>query len=252
MKPVLIIAGMLLSTTSWAGKFEIIGEGAASKAAEFVRVNITVASECHGSALSARQAVDGLTQKAIGALAKYKTTIPEQLSVSPEANLQKIKTAYINQQQVTICDADHAWTSSTSVQFKLNDLQLLAELQDALLVLNAKTLPLTAVNVERLALSLSAPVPGVLAETWDTMSDLALKRAHANALRQVNVLSEGMVNPKVELTRVSTTANVSGQVIYDRVDSEGDTSGVSLGTVSLKLARAFTFKVEAQEIVSSK
>ncbi len=247
MKTKLVLGVLLASVTTWAGKFEVIGEGTSAKAAEFLRVNISVASECHSSALAARRAVDDLTQKAIVALEKYKTTIPEQLSVSPEANTQKIKTAYINQENVVICDADHSWTSSTSIQFKLNNLQLLAELQDALLSLNGRSLPLSSINVERLALSLSQPVPGVLAETWDAMSDLALKRAHQNALRQVNVLSEGMINPVVELMKVATTGNSSGQVLYDRVDSEGDTSGASLGTVSLKLARQFTFKVESKK-----
>ncbi len=93
----------LLAATAFAGKFEIIGEGAALKAAEFVRVNITVASECHGSALGARQAVDSLTQKTAMTLQKYKTDLPEQISVSPEANMQKLKTAYIDNQQVVIC-----------------------------------------------------------------------------------------------------------------------------------------------------
>jgi hypothetical protein len=246
MKTGLFLVTALLSATTWAGKFEIIGEGTASKAAEFIRVNITVASECHVSALDARQAVDQLTQKAINALEKYKTSIPAQLSVSPEANVQKIKTAYIDRDNVIICDQNHSWTSSTAIQFKLNNLQLLAELQDALLSLNPIPLPLSSINKERLALSLAPPVPGVLAETWDTMSDLALQRAHANALRQVNVLSLGMSHPKVELTKVSATTNPSGQAVYDRVDSEGDTTGVSLGTVSLKLSRQFTFKVEAQ------
>ena len=92
MKSKLVLGVILASASAWAGKFEIIGEGTATKAAEFLRVNITVASECHSSALTARRAVDQLTQKAIVALEKYKTTIPEQLSVSPEANIQKIKT----------------------------------------------------------------------------------------------------------------------------------------------------------------
>ncbi len=246
MKKKLVLGALLLTATAWAGKFEIIGEGTATVAAQFIRVSINVTSECHSSALAARKTVDVLSQKAVVALEKYKTTIPEQLSVSPEANIQKVKTAYIDQQNVIICDQDHSWTSSTTIQFKLNNLQLLAELQDALLSLNTPTLPLSAINVERIALTLSQPVPGVLAETWDAMGDRALKRAHENALRQVNVLSEGMKNPKVELMKVSTTANSSGQVLYDRVDAEGDTSGGSLGTVSLKLARLFTFKVEAQ------
>lgn len=246
MKIGLFLVVATLSAQAWAGKFEIIGEGTASVKAEFIRVNIVIGSECHASALSARQAVDQLTQKAIVGLEKYKTDIPAQLSVSPEANIQKVKTAYINNQNVVICDENHSWTSSTVIQFKLNDLQKLAELQDALLSLNGKTLPLSTINKERLTLTLSQPAPGVLAETWDKMNDLALQRAHANALRQVNVLSQGMSNPKIELVKVASTASSSGQVLYDRVDAEGDTSGVSLGTVSLKLSRQFTFKVEAQ------
>jgi hypothetical protein len=46
--------------------------------------------------------------------------------------------------------------------------------------------------------------------------------------------------------KVASTSSSSGQVVYDRVDEEGDTNGASLGTVSLKLSRQFTFKVEAQ------
>lgn len=156
MKTVLILAASLLSATTWAGKFEIIGEGTAAKAAEFIRINISVASECHQSALGARQAVDQLTQQALVALDKYKTTIPEQLSVSPEANIQRVKTAYIDQQNVIICDMDHSWISSTIIQFKLNNLQLLAELQDALLSLNVRTLPPSAINAEKNSSDFSA------------------------------------------------------------------------------------------------
>ncbi len=246
MKTKLFLASLLISVGAFAGKFEIVGEGTASVAAEFIRVNISVASECHSSALSARQVVDQLTQQALVILEKYKTDIPAQLSVSPEANVQKIKMGYINNENVMICDEDHSWTSSTVIEFKLNSLKQLAELQDSLLSLNAKALPLTAKNRERLILSLAPPVPGVLATTWDLMSDTALQRAHANALRQVKVLSLGMNNPKVDLTKVESTVSKSGQVLYDRVDAEGDTSGASLGTVSVKLSRLFTFKVEAQ------
>ena len=246
MKKALFVATVLLSTSALAGKFEIIGEGTASVPAEFIRVKIGVVAECHSSALTARRAVDQMTQKALVALEKYKSDLPSQLSVSPEANVQKIKTAYVNNENVIICDENHNWISSTTIQFKLNSLLLLAELQDSLLNLNAKPLSNSEINVERLALTLAAPAPGVLADTWDKMSDLALQRAHENALRQVKVLSMGLNNPKVELSKVESTTAVSGQPIYDRVDAEGDTTGASLGTVSLKLSRQFTFKVEAQ------
>lgn len=246
MKMVLFLFTAALSAQAFAGKFEIVGEGTASVKAEFIRLRILTASECHASALSARQAVDQLTQKAILELEKYKAEIPAQLLVSPEANLQKVKTAYINNENVVICDENHSWASSTVIEFKLNDLVRLADLQDTLLSLNNKALPLSEKNKERLALTLSQPVPGVLAETWDKMSDLALQRAHANALRQVNVLSQGMTNPKIELIKVASTSSSSGQIVYDRVDAEGDTNGNSLGTVSLKLSRQFTFKVETQ------
>lgn len=246
MKTGLFVLGLFFSAAAMAGRFEIIGEGTASMPAEFIRVNITVASECHTSALSARQDVDQLSQKAVAVLEKYKTNIPDQLAVSPDANIQAVKTFYVDGRQVIICDADHSWTSTTAIQFKLNNLQLLAELQDGLLGLNQKIKSNIDLNVEHLTISLSAPIPGVFADTWDKMSDLALQRAHANALRQVRVLSEGMNNPTIELSRVTTTANKSGQIVYDRVDAEGDTSGVSLGKVSLKLARQFTFNVTTQ------
>jgi hypothetical protein len=236
----------LLTSTAWAGRFEIVGEGTASVAAEFIRVKIQIQSECHSSALSSRREVDQLAQKTVQILEKYKSNIPAQIGVSPEANEQSLKTAYINGQQVVICDAAHSWTSSTNIQFKLDDLQHLAQLQDDLLQLNAGAIQKSAPNTETLTLTLSKPEPGVLAETWDTMSDLALQRAHQNALRQVRVLSLGLSNPRTELIKVEAATSSSGRQIYDRVDTEGDTSGISLGSVSVKLARKFTFKVDAQ------
>lgn len=246
-KTILIGLTLLATTTSWAGKFEIIGEGIAMRPAEFIRLDISINSECHSTALNARRAVDELVQKAVSALDPFKSEIPDQLMISPEANVQKTKTAYINNEHVVICDEAHSWTSATSLQFKLNDLQQLATLQDALLGLNPKAVKLNSINSDRLVLTLSKPTPGVLADSWNEMSDLALQRAHQNALRQVKVLTLGMINPKIELAKVTAAATgSSGQLIYDQVNSEGDSSGAGLGVVSVKLARQFTFKVEAQ------
>jgi hypothetical protein len=239
----LIFAGLLLSATAQAGKFEIIGEGVASKVAEFVRVQIHLKSECHSTALAARKEVDILSQKTIAVLGQFKSDIPDQVILSPEANVQQIKTAYVNGEQVVICDEAHAWTSAMNIDFKLHNLQQLAELQDGLLKLNP--IPDQGKNVSRLALTLGRPNPGVLATTWDEMSDLALQRAHQNALRQVKVLTLGMVNPTIELAKVSAASSgSSGQLIYDRVDSEGDSGGSGLGLVSVRLARQFTFIVK--------
>lgn len=247
MKTLIITAFLATASLAHAGKFEIIGEGIAMHPAEFIRIDISVHSECQSSALSARRNVDDLVQKATHALNHFKTNIPDQLMVSPEANVQKTKTAYINGETVIICDENHNWTSATTLQFKLQDLQQLAALQDDLLVLNDKGVKPNAINVERLTITLSKPTPGVLAETWNTMSDLALQRAHQNALRQVKILSQDMVNPKIELAKVTAAATgSSGQLIYDQVNAEGDSSGAGLGVVSVKLAREFTFKVEAQ------
>lgn len=241
------LLGLLIANFAWAGKFEIIGEGIAMKSAEFIRVEIIIQTECQPSALEARRAVDDLTAKATEVLLKFKSNLPDQLISSPAANIQRTKTAYINNETVIICDDTHNWTSATTLQFKLINLEKLAELQDALLVLNPKVVRPNAVNVERLALTLSKPTPGVLADTWNEMSDLALQRAHQNALRQVKVLTLGMVNPKIELSKVSAAATgSSGQLIYDQVNAEGDSSGDGLGTVSVKLARQFTFKVDEQ------
>lgn len=239
----ILLATLLVSATAQAGKFEIIGEGVASKAAEFIRVQINIKAECHTSALAARKDVDTLAQKTVSVLGGFKADIPDQVIVSPEANLQQIKTAYVNGETVVICDEAHAWTSASVIDFKLDDLQQLAELQDSLLKLNPGSVKET--NVSRLALTLGRPNPGVLALTWDEMSDLALQRAHQNALRQVKVLTLGMVNPTIELAKVSAASSgSSGQLIYDRVDSEGDSGGNGLGLVSVRLARQFTFNVK--------
>lgn len=247
MKTKVLFFSLMVTTAAWAGKFEIIGEGIAMKPAEFIRVNISVASECHLSALNARRAVDDLVREALIVLDRFKADLPDQVTVSPEAHVQKTKTAYINNEHVVICDDTHNWTSSTSLQFKLIDLQQLANVQDALLVLNPKPTKLTAINAERISLTLSKPEAGVLADTWTTMSDLALQRAHENALRQVKVLTMGMINPKIELAKVTAASTgSSGQLIYDQVNSEGDSSGAGLGVVSVKLARQFTFKVDTQ------
>ncbi len=236
---------MVLVTTSsaWAGKFEIIGEGVSSKSAEYIRLNINILSECHARASQARLTVDELASQTVTILNKFKTDIHEQLVVSPDGNSQSVKSAYINNKNVVICDEAHSWTSATTIQFKLMSLLQLAQLQDELLKLNPVSIPEDQVNTERLTLTLSKPVGGVFADTWDVMNDTALQRAHENALRQVKILTLGMLNSKVQLVKVSPTSNVSGQVIYDRVDSEGDSSGASLGKVSVKLARQFVFSV---------
>ena len=239
------ISFLILTTASsvFAGRFEVVGEGTATVPSEYVQLAITARSECHNSALSALQTVDELTERALLALKPFTADIPQQLQVAPEANLQAIKTAYIGNQTVTICDEDHSWNSATSIRFRLNDLKKLASLQDALLILNPAKIPNTVINVERLSLTIAKPTNGVLADTWDTMSDLALQRAQQNALRQVKVLTQGMNQSSLELVKVQATTNSSGQAIYDRVDSEGDTSGIGLGFVSLKIARQFTYKV---------
>lgn len=244
MKNVLAVLVFLAAASAHAAsKFEVIGEGTSTKAAEFIKIDIELESECHTSALDARKSVDGLTEQALAALKAFAANIPEQLQVSPGANSQQIKTAYINDKSVVICDERHAWNSSTVIQFRLDNLQNLAALQDSLLRLNVAPPPTGAINMSRLHLSLSRPTPGVFAATWDLMSDLALQRAQANALRQVKVLMQTNPNVVIELTKVTVAKNASGQAIYDRVDNEGDTAGIGLGSVSVKIAREFTYKV---------
>ncbi len=241
----LLISFLILATVSSAkaGRFEVVGEGTATMPSQYIQLAISAKSECHSSALSARQTADELTEKALKALKPFAADIPQQLQVSPEANQQAVKTAYINNQTVVICDEDHSWNSETSIRFRLNDLKQLAAVQDTLLTLNPVKIPNSAINVERLSLTIAKPTNGVLADTWDAMSDLALQRALQNALRQVKVLTQGMNQNSLELIKVEATKNSSGQTIYDRVDSQGDTSGIGLGFVSLKLARQFTYKV---------
>ncbi len=243
MKRLLGVLIVSVASSAWAGKFEIIGEGTATKAAEFINIDIQIQSECHTSALAARKSADDLTDQALIALDKFKANIPEQLQVSPGANAQAQKIIYVNNQSVIVCDENHSWTSSTTVRFRLDNLQNLAALQDSLLKLNVVHPPANAVNVARLSLSLGRPNPGVFANTWDDMSDLALQRSQQNALRQVLVLTQGTSQSNIELLKVTAAKDVSGQVLYDRIDTEGDTGGIGLGHVSVKIARQFTYKV---------
>lgn len=115
MKSTFLVALLLVSAPAWAGKFEILGEGAASMEADFIRVNIRILSECHTSALSSRRNVDQLAQRTVLALEKYKANIPAQLGVSPEANEQVVKTIYVDGHSVVVCDENHSWTSSTII-----------------------------------------------------------------------------------------------------------------------------------------
>ncbi|MES3037026.1 MAG: hypothetical protein V4736_03890 [Bdellovibrionota bacterium] len=243
MKKLLGAIILTAASSAWAGKFEIIGEGAASTAAEFINLDISVVSECHSSALSARKAVDELAEQAVAALKPFQTEMPQQLQIAPGANIQQLKTMYIGNENVVICDEAHNWNSNTMIQFRVRDLQSVAAVQDALLVLNPPNVAAEAKNVVRLKLTLGKPSPGVFAETWYKMSDTALARAQQNALRQVMVLIQGTNQTNIELLKVKPTTSSSGQLIYDQVTSEGDTAGIGLGTVSVKLAREFTYKV---------
>ncbi len=93
-----LLIGFLVLTTvgiARAGRFEVIGEGTATVPSEYIQLAISAKSECHSSALSARQTVDALTEKALQALKPFAADIPQQLQVSPEANQQAVKTEYI-------------------------------------------------------------------------------------------------------------------------------------------------------------
>ena len=225
-----------------AGKFEIIGEGTSTKNAEFIKIQITVKSECLTTALLARNSVDNLSQQVLKTLGTYKANLPDQTQVSPGSNEQKKKVKYVNNQEVVLCDENHSWNSQSTIDFKLETMNQLAMLQDDLLKLNTGSQS-SAINLPVVQLNLSQPSGGVLASTWDDMNDLALKRAQQNALRQVNVLISDLGPQKIQLAKVTTSTQPSGQLIYDRVDSEGDTSGASLGKVSIKISRQFTFLV---------
>jgi hypothetical protein len=240
----IILSSLITFISAWAvaGKFEIIGEGTSTKNAEFIKIQISVKSECSPTALIARNTTDDLSQLIVKTLANYKTNIPDQVQVSPGSNEQKKKVIYVNNQEVVICDENHSWTSQTTIDFKLDTMSKLAMLQDELLKLNPQT-PANAINTLVTQLNLSQPTGGVLATTWDDMNDLALKRAQQNALRQVNVLISDLLPQKIQLAKVTAVTQASGQIIYDRVDSEGDTSGLGLGKVSVKVSRQFTYIV---------
>ena len=230
-----------------AGRFEIIGESSLTHPAEYLKLDIAVTGECYDSALSAKKAVDKMTGDILLVLEAFRDTQADrQIQVVPGSSAQNVKTAYVDGKQVTICDAKHAWTNSTTVQFKLTKVEELASMQDNVLSVIEKnsTGNESEINLPHLRGAMSNPSGGVFSDTWDKMSDEALDAAHQNALRQVKVLVRGNPSARVELIKVAPTIDSSGAIIYDRVSQTRGSGTISLGAVGLKMARLFVFNVD--------
>ncbi len=243
VKSILIVTGLLATQNVLASKFEVVGEGVATTSAEFLKVQIGINSECFQNATEARSNAEKMTLAAKNILADFANVFSDQTSIAVKANLQKVKTAYVGNETVVICDQNHSWTSGNTIHFKLKDIADLARLQDQLLGLNPVNQSVQK-NAPQLQLTIAQPEAGVTADKWNEISDLALKRAQINALRQVQVLTSENAGAKIQLQKVTATKESSGQIIYDQVTNEGDSSLSGLGSVSVKISRAFTFSVE--------
>lgn len=244
---VLGLITIAMPSLAFAGRFEIIGESSLTHPAEFLKLDIALTGECYDSALNAKKSVDKISGDVLLVLEAFKDTQAErQIQIVPGSSAQNIKTAYVDGKQVTVCDARHAWTNSTTIQFKLTKVEELANLQDSILgAIEKNTIGSESeVNLPLLKGSMSNPIGGVFSDTWDKMSDEALDAAHQNALRQVNVLVRRNPNARVELVKVAPTIDSSGAIIYDRVSQTRGSSTVSLGAVGLKMARLFVFNVD--------
>jgi hypothetical protein len=232
------------SPAALGASFEVVGDGSASARAEFLKLTVRVDAECYSSSRDARRRADELAVGVRDALRPFLEQDMElQLQVLPGLNARAEKTHYVSSTGKTeiVCDLAHGWSSENTIVFKLAKLDRLAEVQDALLSLNA-SVPELRVNEPRESVALDRPVPAVFETTYEALQDRALRKAHETAVRQVRVLLESQPGAVATLVKVSSTNDSSGAVSYDRTGMSADPTGTSLGAVSVHVSRMFTFK----------
>ncbi len=250
MKSLIVVSFMLTSSLinslALASRLEVVGEAVQVAPAEYLRLNMAVQASCHTSAQVARQEVDQTVLALHDLLKKHTdTSIGDQIQLSIGNNDQSIKTKYENQETIIVCDQDHSWESDSSVTFKLTKLSDLAKLQDEILSLAKQLNRAINTNTSGLKITLSAPEPGVLSDTWDKMSDNALKVAYNSALRQVKIIAElQQPQAQIELLKMTENRDSSGRAVYDRVTGVNDSNGNTFGQVVLKLSRLFVFNLK--------
>lgn len=246
MKTIGLLSVLMATNIVWAGKLEVIGEGVASRPAEFIRMNMQIHADCSTTAAEAKANVDRMSREVQVALQDFVVeSIGDQLQVAPSGQSQLIKKEYIGNEQVVICDKNHSWTSSENIAFKLVDLKQLAELQDKVFKAGEKNAIVGGINQARLQLTMAKPEPGVFASTWDEMNDVALKQAYQHAMRQVKIIVD-LENPggEINLVKMTATKDASGSLVYDQVTATGDTAGDSLGRVVVRMSRLFVFNAK--------
>lgn len=233
----------LSPTLAFATTLEVIGDGHASHAAEFLKINIELASECHGSAVGSKQSLDELLAKVRTVVTeKIDPSVPDSLVVLHGVSDQSVKQDYVEGRLVKICDENHAWRSTSRLVIKLTAIDELAELQDAVLR-SVPGSPVT-INTPRSTLSLGKPTPGVFSDTYSTLVDTATENAHNHALHQVEVLTRRTPGAEIKLVRVAPSTQDSGNIVYDRTLSSADPEGSSLGRVYVQVSRKFIFNVK--------
>jgi len=240
-----LIAALSFSSVASAAstRLEMVGEGSASAPAEFLKVQIQLSSVCHATSLTARQEVQALSRRAQEVLAAHQDlTVENQLQVHPGSNTREERVEYRRNTSVLLCEELHGWGSSELLVFKLSKISEMDNLQDAILSMNdAIDIPNSGdINKVVSKITLSAPQPGVFANTYDRLTDESLQNAHKNALRQAKLFANGS---EPTLTKVQPTQDSSGGVSYDRTDLGGNASAAEKMSITVRVARKFTFNV---------
>ncbi len=220
-------------------KLNIIGEGIARAPAEFMKLTIKVAAQCNPTAREARAALETQMEGVAAVLEKHlDRTVEQQLQKIAGIAQKSELTEYEDGRQVKVCDS--SWHSIGTIVFKLTEKKELESVQDDILALDPNIrMP---VSVPRSSVSMSQPQPGIFANTYDQLTDTALERALAQATRQARVLLQQTGGGDVRLSKMAPSMN-SGGILYDRTGFGSDPEASEEVSVSVQIAREFTFQV---------
>lgn len=239
-----IVISFSTSNAFAATTLELIGEGAATHPAQFIKMSISIKTQCFDSSVEARQKFEQVATHLKSTIGHLATNTADGIVVNRGTNDQQEIVEYIDGVRTQLCDNSHSWTSSGSVVVKIDNVQQLPQAQDEILKqIDSLTSNVMLVNTPRVIASLSQPSAGVWADTYQKLQDDALTNALKNARHQAQVLMRETPAATIDLVRVSPSTTGSGVVLYDRTHSSDDPNGISLGVVRVEISRKFLFKV---------
>lgn len=239
-----LIATVSTSTAFAATTLELIGEGSATHAAEFIKMSVSIQTQCYDSSVAARQRFEEVATHLKNTVGHLAANTDDGIVINRGTNNQQEIVEYIDGVRVQLCNNAHSWTSSGSVVIKIDNVQQLPQAQDEILKqIDSLTSGAPQPNTPRVVSSLSQPSAGVWADTYQQLQDDALTKALDNARHQAGVLTRETPSAVIELVRVSPSTTGSGVVLYDRTNSSNDPNGISLGVVRVEISRKFLFKV---------